>query len=198
MSVPLSRYFHILASWAGTALAFWIEIHLDYSAKMYHGDNESGAGGSKEKLRLLNITLRTDFIPKGCEQCSKIYLLLYIFMSGQYQLLTVCELSHICKLRCEVTAAAAWRSMKMGFHFHEGISQGGVGDALLCKGTFWMLELSSVCRDHHTHPGEHSHPLVHSAASGSRSHRAGLAEKVQIWAHPGWSCQHHWEGAVCK
>lgn len=49
----------------------------------------------------------------------------------------------------------------MGFHFHEGISQGGIGSAPLWEGTFWMPELTSVCHDQHSPKGswDSTHPL---------------------------------------
>lgn len=74
----------------------------------------------------------------------------------------------------------------MHFHFHEGTSQGGTGDAPLYKGTFWMLELASVCHDHHTHPGAAGRAQTPSGPFCSFSHGsnwAGQAEEVQVWAH---------------
>lgn len=85
--------------------------------------------------------------------------------------------------------------MKMGFHFMRASHREELGMLCYVKGHVGCLSCH-LCA--HTSLGEHSHPLVHSAASGTRSHWAGLTGKVQIWAHPGWSRQHHWEGAVCK
>lgn len=63
-------------------------------------------------------------------------------------------LSHVCRLRCGLTgAAAAERFAQMGFRFHKGTSWGGTGDAPFCKGTFQMPELASVHHEHHTHAG---------------------------------------------
>lgn len=45
----------------------------------------------------------------------------------------------VCRLRCEVTGAAAWRLMQTGFHFHGGISRGGIGVLHCVKGHFGCL-----------------------------------------------------------
>lgn len=83
MSVLPSRYFHIPASWVGTALGFSVEIRLHYSAKdIVWGIMDPGLEEAMKKLRLLNITLRANFMPNGREHCSKTCLLPYIFMSG--------------------------------------------------------------------------------------------------------------------
>lgn len=89
-------------------------------------------------------------MPNGCEQCSKSCFLPCIFMSGH--ILThheVCKLSHVCRLGCGLTGAAAEVFLRLSFYFHEGISRGGISDAPLCKGTFWMPELVSAHCEHH-------------------------------------------------
>lgn len=80
----------------------------------------------------------------------------------------VCELSHVFRLRCGLTSAAAEVFLQLSFHFHEGISWGGIGDAPLCKDTFWMPELASVHCEHHVLAGtghllECTHALLLSA-----------------------------------
>lgn len=73
----------------------------------------------------------------------------------------------VCRLRCEVTVAAAWRLMQTGFHFHGGISRGGIGVLHCVKGHFGCLSW---------HPCAMTTTLIGapSAPSCSFSHRFTL------------------------
>lgn len=146
---------------------------------------------------------QTDFMPKGCEQGSKIHLLPYIFVSGHTPThYCVCVLSQICKPRfvwsywcCCLEVNADGLSFSWGHLTGRNRKCSFVGRDILDA---WADICVPWPAQSQRQLGQHTPPVLLPAASATASHWAGHNEKVQIWAHVGWSCQHHWEGAVCK